>query len=228
MGQREHLTLILIMPYMAMAAIRLSKLQVLTFEATLVGIIGGIGIAIKPHFLIVPVFVELVVYYFSRKISHIWRLEVIGGFFTIFAYWCIVLIFSPFYILEIVPLLMKSRWGWDKTYLYLIISGGVSIMPLFIVAILARKFKDLYLAYIFVAAGLGFSACYFIQRQGFAYHKLPIMILSLLSLVIIFGKIASLSRRKHKDIQISYIIVAALMILFAAKIEEVTQWHRAL
>ena len=186
MGQREYLALLLSLPYMAMAATRLDGFKPTQSEAILVGIIAGIGIAIKPYFLAVPFAIELVVWLIARRLPYFWRFEVIGGLITLITYGLTVLVFAPAYIFEIVPLIQKSYWAYERTsYLSLFRSGNGSFMALVLALFLCRHLSVTPLSYILIAAGFGFSLSYFVQKKGFYYHEFPIRALAIIALTIL-------------------------------------------
>jgi hypothetical protein len=59
-GQREHACVLFGMPYLAAAVLRLQGGQISRKSlATCIGVLAGIGFALKPHFLAVPALVEL-------------------------------------------------------------------------------------------------------------------------------------------------------------------------
>ena len=183
MGQREYLALLFSLPYITMAATRLSGLSPTQSEALLVGIMAGIGIALKPYFLAVPFAVELVVWIIARRFSYFWRPEVVSGMVTMIAYGFVVLIFAPAYIFEIVPLVQKSYWASDLSYLSLFRSGSQSLMALTIAAFLCRRLSTTPMAYILIAAGFGFTLSYFVQKKGVNYHEFPIRALAIMALI---------------------------------------------
>jgi len=57
-GQREHLAVLMSLPYLAVAALRLQPAPVSRSWRSGVALVAAIGFAIKPHFLLVPALVE--------------------------------------------------------------------------------------------------------------------------------------------------------------------------
>src|ERR1700733_1000339 len=58
-GQREHLMLVLSLPYLFLIASRSRRIDCSRSLATIIGTLAALGFALKPHFLIVPATVEL-------------------------------------------------------------------------------------------------------------------------------------------------------------------------
>src|SRR5258706_765354 len=58
-GQREHLLVILSLPYLLLATVRAQLLPIDPWRAALIGLVAAVGIGIKPHFAFLPVLIEL-------------------------------------------------------------------------------------------------------------------------------------------------------------------------
>src|SRR3990167_3846381 len=58
-GQREHISLILTLPYFFSAALLLEKKKISRFLLVSIGIMAGIGFGIKPYFIFPFIFIEL-------------------------------------------------------------------------------------------------------------------------------------------------------------------------
>lgn len=98
LGQREHLMLVLVLPYLVLAAGRIggsvgAGSQPRTARIAS-GVLGGLGFALKPHFLLVLVAVEALVW--LRK-SGRWRLspELLAAAATVVAYGSTVMVIHP-------------------------------------------------------------------------------------------------------------------------------------
>lgn len=61
-GQREHLLLGLMLPYLVLAAARVVNRYPSTPERLLIGVLSGIGIALKPHFVLLWIAIEAYVW----------------------------------------------------------------------------------------------------------------------------------------------------------------------
>ena len=226
MGQREYLTLLFTLPYMAMTILRLNGSKPSFQESALAGIIAGIGVAFKPYFLVIPFFVELVAYIKKKQISFIYRSEVIFGFITVSIFYIILFTFASQYIFDIVPLLRKSFWAWNVSYSFLIVSGGAVVAALLIPSILSQRVKFPSLLYLFLASGFGFTISYIIQRKDFYYHKFPIFALAIIILSILISE--TIQRRNYflgKFKKNIIILVILLTISLAIRTEDAKKWY---
>lgn len=61
-GQREHLTTLLVLPYLAVVASRINGVEPDWRKATIAGLLAGCGVGIKPFFALVPIAVAVAVY----------------------------------------------------------------------------------------------------------------------------------------------------------------------
>jgi hypothetical protein len=59
LGQREHLLIILTLPYLVLLTSRFTDRPCVTSKAFAIGLLGVLGFALKPYFLIVPVALEI-------------------------------------------------------------------------------------------------------------------------------------------------------------------------
>ena len=111
-GQREHLLLIYVTPYLFLAAARASGIPITGALAVTVGVFAAIGFALKPHFLLVPALVEFLLLARSRNFRAGFRPETITLAVLIFGYWTWLALFMPGYFSRIVP------WGLEVYFAY--------------------------------------------------------------------------------------------------------------
>ncbi len=228
MGQREYIAVLLSLPYIITAMIRLNGFKTMKMESLLVGIIAGIGIALKPYFLGVPLAVELTVLTLSRRWIYLRRPEFIAGVMTMIAYGVILLTFERVYLFEVVPLVLKSYWAYEvEEYLPLITLAGISIIGIPISAILYSRLCVTRISYFLIASGFGFIISYLIQKKGFPYHRFPVHALATMALAVLIvegiGRSRSLGWSKiSKPI---YIATTVLVFLMAFHLEKTRYWY---
>ena len=155
-AQREQIAFILVAPW-CVAAERGRR------EGLLVGLLAGLGLAIKPHFL-VPL--ALVVLYRRRFGVEEVGIAVAGGLYAL----SLPIFFWPF-LSESLPLARSAYWAVDPAW-----SGvprafllGALIL---VAAVGALRARDR-LAIGFVVAAAGFFLAAFLQMKLFPYHLLP-------------------------------------------------------
>lgn len=193
--QRENLLVAAALPYLLLAAVRaqgarlagaLSVRRSLPLDRSgvslplsmLIASIAALGFAIKPHFLIVPVLVELYVAWVrgfraSLRDPVPWTML---GLFVAYLGW--VLAVMPHYLTEVVPLVTaqyvdlgigsRGRLG------VLFLSGLTPTLLLFLpLAVVAAFASRLHLARIAALAAVGAIAFAVVQGKGWDYQLVP-------------------------------------------------------
>ena len=181
-GQREHMALILGWPYVLMQAGRQLGGRYTRSEIGLTGVMAALGFLIKPFFLFVPVFLTLLAWWQTRRMSVFWRPEfliiVAGGVL----YVLVVRLFFPEYLTDVVPLLLQSYTALEQPMLlrlaFIILAVpyatplifGFLLLPAVLAAIHHEKDPRIrtYLAYLFLALS-GFLLSGFVQGKPWRY-----------------------------------------------------------
>jgi hypothetical protein len=187
-GQREHLLALLCLPYLLAAAMALIGRPLTGWRVTAVGIVAGLGLALKPHQLLVPVAVESLIIWKHARIWprrtrpwHLLRPEAVGLIAVCFLYLSAIRIFTPQYLTQVLPILHDTYWA----------IGGLSLRQLFLQSIqlhvLAALAIGLYMALrrsstadpqlraveeVFLIAGAAATVAYYIQGTGWYYQQL--------------------------------------------------------
>jgi hypothetical protein len=174
-GQREHLLLVLSLPYLCVLWYRAEGWSVSAHRAALAGLLAAFGIALKPYFILFW-FATAAYGWLATRGRPVWRDSehlVIAGFHVIYV--AAVWTFAPSY-LEVV-----RRWG--PTYLEFARKPMAHILvrdvhPLTIVAALAiyplsRLARYRRLAGALASASAGLLLAALIQQKGFGYHFYP-------------------------------------------------------
>src|SRR4029079_2179661 len=98
-GQREHLLVIAILPYLSLCARQIEgSLSPPARIRLLLGIVAGVGIALKPYFLAAPAMTELAVFLFGARRPQLLRAENAGlaAVCLIYAAW--IAVFEQTYV----------------------------------------------------------------------------------------------------------------------------------
>lgn len=176
-GQREHLTLIGVIPYVALIAARSGGARIPPGLALLIGALAAPALGLKPYFLVVPAALEI---WLLLRLKNAWRplrpeTIMLGGFGA--AYIVAVLAFAPEFLTRIVPLVRAAYWILDGSWGALL--GNPSqvlwvLVPLvFLRLSRAGDFRITPLATAFLLSGACFVLVYFAQRKGWQYHTIP-------------------------------------------------------
>ena len=106
-GEREHLLVLLLLPYV-LAAILNAARTLSAWERIGLGVAGGLAVCFKPQQTLIVIGLELLLVLWQRNARRLWRLETISLTFIVLAYLVLVEVATPLYIHQIVPLLRDT------------------------------------------------------------------------------------------------------------------------
>jgi len=183
MGQREHFVIIFILPYILLLANRLEQIKSNKALSVTIGMIAGIGFAIKPHYLLIFVLLEIYFLFKSKKISALFRPESIMIAFIVCSHLLLIKYFYPDYFTTIIPYLLRlylpaTQLNWPDILFNNIAMVFYLTCLLYYVSHDTIKSKIIYT--LFFIALVGFFIAYYQQGTSFYYHLLPILFFSLL------------------------------------------------
>lgn len=191
LGQRDHLMLVLTMPYLLAFACRLQGRSLPLFKggAILVGLMAALGYGLKPHFLLIPTLLE---WYGLWKTGHL-RLALRPENLTLLAlllvYLISIILFFPDYLSFIVPFSLRHYYdGITSSWLNLLSQPIliISLLPIILVLLFHAKNKHQALSAVLWLALVGAALSYIMQRTVFYYHLVPIFSLTLLLLMLLY------------------------------------------
>jgi len=186
-GQREHIFLILYMPWLIMRLIRYQGGKVVPITALLIGLGAGLGVSIKPYFTVIAVLPELYLLLSTRQFRQIIRWEILGVALVAIAH---VLYFA----------LQPEVWAAFQQMTQRLLAGygafgSPSLVELLILCLLyaGRAWGVLFVltpflgwlffrrwrtnlsttTFAFAYAALGAMLALFLQGKGWGYHSLP-------------------------------------------------------
>jgi hypothetical protein len=187
-GEREHFAIMLSLPYLFLLDLRLADKSLNYSLIILVGIIAGIGFAIKPHFLFVLIACELFFIYKKRNLFACFRLETIIIVLVILLYVASFFLLTPNYLLKVWPLVYhlyfvaaKEPFGAMLAQLAVVFW----LVALGFYCFLYEKIRYKNLAEILLFASVGYLAAYFVQHTTWYYHLLPAQVIVTI-LVVLF------------------------------------------
>ena len=205
-GQREHLLVALALPYVLLAVGRVGGRAAPVGPSVAAGVLAGIGLALKPHFLLVWAAVEGYAAWRlrARRLSH----EALGTFAFLAVYLTGVALLTPQYF-GLVRLLGPAYSGYGHyPFLHVLVTApGTTVCLLAVLAFAAlrveSKHPDL-LSVLLVALVASFVAGA-AQQKGWSYHFYParVFALALLALALI-----DIRRPLVRPVQQAYAAVA--------------------
>lgn len=210
-GQREHLTLLLIMPYLLMS----SSLNTSAFPARLrytVGLMAGIGFAIKPHFL-VPLCLILSWQVFKKRgVLSCFNIENVSLFAIMFLSWLAALIITPDYFSFMLPLVFKFylpfkvplskllTHQWTILFYFVIVLGAIQLQR--------KKISNRNLYELLMLSNVGFFLVFILGGHFYYYHFLIVAALSVLLLMLNIKSLLEQIKTKSELSTLDYLNIA--------------------
>lgn len=176
-GQREHLAIVLALPYVAGAIVRLRDDAHLSSRWRLgLALAACVGLLIKPHFLLVPICVESWLLLKRRRCD----ITLATCACASAVYWAAVWHFAPEYV-ETARILMRvyavglfgiSPWAFliQSNFQFGVASIGIALIS-------SRRAPTATLQAL-LAAALGFAGSALAQSKGWSYHWYPFAAIS--------------------------------------------------
>jgi len=171
--QREHLVLIGAVPWLMLAAARRTGTVVSPWLAIGIGIAAGLGFALKPYFLGVPVLVEAWLIISLRRAWRPLRAETVALAATGLLYGAAIGFVTPHYLATISRLsgfyadFGTTLWG---------ATGFIQIVWAVFLLVIVSQWRVLAKAPLTVAftlGAIGFALSWGVQHKGWLYHGLP-------------------------------------------------------
>jgi|GEM_PF-2675992 len=230
-GQREYFLVLLTMPYLILAVLRLQNYTVKRWVAVSIGLTAGIGFAIKPYFLLAWLLIELYMACKS-KILTVWRrTEFLVCFGLILIYVASIFLLTPQYITQdkqlinaVYYLSFRVPYSFLFTY-HLVMAGAVS---LFIYLTLRKNLQYQILADLLAISIVSSLGIFLIQQTLWLYHAIPIFMFTAL-LVAIFtteflqknniAQFTKINFKLYKTLAINFILFSLLVYLFFATLD---------
>jgi putative flippase GtrA len=176
-GQREHLTLILSLPYLTLACVRTRGGRVGLPYAVAVGTVATLGLALKPYFLAVPLLIACGAAWQERR----WRAALtpehaaIG--IAVMLYAAAIPAFFPAFFSEVLPI---ARIAYEAGYTAPLAAVALRPEPLLglvlasTVVWLSRSGAQWRRLTPLALAVAGYGAAYLIQQKGWFYQRVPL------------------------------------------------------
>ena len=183
-GQREHLMVVLSLPYMLLIARRAAGPGCGRTLALAIGVLAGLGFALKPHFLLVPVLLEVYLLARRRRIGACVRAETIALGASLALYLLTIFVFTPDYLTRVVPFALEVyNDAYRNPLLAVLYQQETLLLPLlgFLWLSLRRALDCAALADVLMIGALGFFVAYLVQMKGWNYHVYPTAALLLMT-----------------------------------------------
>jgi hypothetical protein len=231
-GQREHACVLFGMPYLAAAVLRLHGRGPSKAIAVSIGLLAGVGFALKPYFLAVPALVELLLLARLGWRSLLVRTESLVFGLTVITYVLMAGLLIPSYLKFTIDLTRSTYWAYDTLNFPIIFERYVRVAQpaLYGVAIAAITRTWSRHHTVILLAGLGYSVSYFVQSKGFVYHAYPVLVCSVTFLGICLGQGLNRAMQETRDL-IRFPLMSVVVLLALPPIkqahDDVLSWYFA-
>ena len=217
-GQREHFLMVLVLPYLCFAVLR-ARLPNLPWDAALaVGLVAGLGFALKPHYLLVPLALEAYRFATARRLKAVLRPETFGLAATGTAYAAVVLWVTPEYVTRIVPYALEVyNQAYQNPLLVVLWSIETVMIPAGCIVHFAtrRNQRVPQLGDVFMIASAVFFLGYVTQMKGWTYHLYPASSCLILGYGALFLNHLTAPRRAASATSLTPGIAVAALVLVA-------------
>ncbi|MHB1947949.1 MAG: hypothetical protein ACYCQI_07540 [Gammaproteobacteria bacterium] len=186
-GQREHLWILLSLPYLFAAVLRLSHKSINLFFAIMIGIFAGAGFAIKPYFLITFILLELFFIYKRKNLLGWARPESLCVLGVIMTYMWSIYKFFPDYLATVVPMLLKYYHidPWMMMFVNPFLIYSLIIFSLYGSG--WKKWQYPILSQVLMLALFGCILSFLVSHLSYFYHALPMLSISTLLATILLA-----------------------------------------
>jgi hypothetical protein len=175
-GQREHLLVLLCLPYVLATALDVQPPPSLSVGARIaIGIAAGLGFSLKPQQLLVPIAIEAA-FLLQRRVLRP-RPQAVALLATCLAYLAAIRLLTPHYLTDILPILRDTYWAIGNLTLSQLLFESIELQVLAAIAI------GLYFAFswraskppttLLLAAGAASTVAYYLQGTGWYYQQIP-------------------------------------------------------
>lgn len=199
-GQREHLMLLLAVPYILLLGYRFAGRACPPALATIVGLTAAMGFGLKPYFVLVPTLLELYLIAAKRSLFAPFRPESISLLAGLVFGVALSAVLSPDYFSFMVPYALLVYDAYSSPLLAVVTRPGVVMLPMAGAAyLLAGKAGVAERpSRAFAIAAIGFFAGYVVQSKGWDYQLLPTVAATWLAITQVL--LALLDGRSRADL----------------------------
>lgn len=174
-GQREHLMLILALPFLLSLILRPAMRDMGWRVQIALALTASLGLLLKPHFLLIPASVAMARAWQDRSLRPLFEPGMLALAAAAILYGLFVVLVHPTYLGVIVPVArtVYAAYGTSvgqvlaKPELMAVLLGAFA-------ALRGLRFLAQPIAQLLASACIGAAAAYLIQFKGWSYHLLPL------------------------------------------------------
>jgi hypothetical protein len=196
LGQREHLLVAAVLPYLVLFAATLDGVKPRLSASIVAGVLAGLGCALKPRYA--GVFVALECLALLRGLRP-WRVMPLCAAGTLLGYAAIIFLFCPAYVRRAVPLALALYGATDVPLGNLLADSARLMFGQLVAGMLwwtrRRRLPESNLMLTLIVFAIAATAICFIDGKDWFYHRLPGTIATILALLC-WGCSALVNRRQ--------------------------------
>lgn len=183
-GQREQQALLALIPYTLLLARRVEGKSTGWALTLGVAVMAAPMIALKHYFIVAPVLLELWLVWCLRRQWRPLRIETLVLALGAVSYGAAVLVFTPQYLTDMVPVLKLAYGGMQMEPLYIVMNWMTVSLMLGALYLwhFRRELSPAAQAVVLLTAA--FAIAYFLQFKGWGYHKDPVTACLFLALLL--------------------------------------------
>jgi hypothetical protein len=200
-GQRPHVMVALALPYLLLVARRLhdADADVGQLFAITAGASAGAGFAIKPHYLLVPAVLELMLWGRTRRRLTLVRPELLALCAVVVVYIISIVLLTPAYLERIVPYALEVyQVGYRNPLILVLPRPETVLLPVLVYLYWRRRgalAPDLAAkGDVFALSAVLMFAVYVMQMKGWNYHLYPTTALLMMLAGVLLTESAAMSR----------------------------------
>jgi hypothetical protein len=226
-GQREHLLIILLFPYILASATG-AVFRFSIIERCALGAVAGIALWFKPHDVIIVIALEFVLFFRARSFRKIFTPEFLSLMLSSILVLLFVLVFAPLYTRATLPLLVDTYWALGTVNTLKLALSLHSYMLQVLVVLLAcflfrRYLRDSSTSISLLLCSVAASLAFDVQHNNWWYHAYPhqaLLLLAMAYLLVDFFhpfivKLSSDSHLLNRTLTVASGIVGALLCVIA-------------
>ena len=223
-GQREHFLILLSLPYLLLTARWAAGLGAPRFAAFALGLAAGLGFALKPYYLLIPLALEVYRLWLTRRPGHMLRPETLGLGLALIGYGAVLVWITPDYLSRILPYALEVYNQAYRNPMWAVVFRGETIMlPVGCLLHLAlrRGLKAPHLGDVLFLASACWYLTFLVQMKGWVYHLYPASTCLVLGYGLLFvnGLVTSAEDgraagqpRARRDIPVACLILIAILV----------------